>query len=104
MNAETTRSNLNNRTIRIFIEVGMKSVLNSVPKFFAAIASDFCAFKLIEPKDIAENIIGVSSTTCGGISTVDLPFFSTVIFSGFLPRIVLISIGSRSGSMEGFVT
>ena len=70
----------------------------------AAHASDFCALRLIEPNDIAENIIGVSRTTCGGIIVVDFPFFSTVSFSGFLPKIVRISIGSRRGSIDGFVT
>jgi len=58
----------------------------------------------IEPKDIAENIIGVSSFTCGGITVLSLPSSVNSILSGFLPRKVLISIGSLKGSMEGFVT
>ena len=79
-------------------------VLNSVPIFLAAMARDFWAFRLMEPKLMAENIIGVSNITCGGILVTDLPLRSTCSRSGLRPKMVRISIGSRKGSIEGLVT
>ena len=38
------------------------------------------------------------------VSTMSLPFSSRSDASGFSPRNTRVSIGSRSGSMEGFVT
>ena len=53
---------------------------------------------------MAENITGIDSSICGGRSHVMRPWASRSILAGFLPRETRVSIGSRSGSMEGFVT
>ena len=44
------------------------------------------------------------SSSCGGRSVLSRPFSSRAICAGFLPRKTRVSIGSRSGSIGGFVT
>ena len=53
---------------------------------------------------MAENMTGTESSSCGVMSVLILPVSSRSIFDGFRPRKVFVSIGSRSGSIEGFVT
>jgi len=59
----------------------------------------------MEPKLIAENNMGTSTLSCGGMLADRVLFrSSTFKMFGLLPRSTRVSIGSRSGSMEGFVT
>ena len=53
---------------------------------------------------MAENMTGTLSSSCGDRLGISLPSLSRSILPGFLPRKVLVSIGSRSGSMDGLVT
>ena len=53
---------------------------------------------------MAENITGIESSSCGGRLVSRLPSARRVTLEGFLPRNTLVYIGSRSGSIEGFVT
>ena len=53
---------------------------------------------------MAENKTGMDSGSCGGRSQFSRPSASLCIRSGFLPRNTRVSIGSRRGSMGGFVT
>ena len=53
---------------------------------------------------MAENIIGMDSSSCGGSSQRIAPFSSRRICCGFLPKNTRVSIGSRSGSIGGLVT
>ena len=46
----------------------------------------------------------MESSSCGGNSQFNVPSLLRCTFCGFLPRYTLVSIGSRKGSMEGFVT
>ena len=60
-------------------------------------------FTVIRDKDLCINC-GCCVRQCSNECHLFADDGKTVIFSGFLPNIVLISIGSRSGSIEGFVT
>ena len=51
-----------------------------------------------------ENITGIESSICGGRSQMMFPLSSRSILSGFFPRETRVSMGSRSGSIGGFVT
>ena len=53
---------------------------------------------------MAENRMGTDSSNCGGISVHRLPSPFRRTVSGFLPRNTRVSMGSRRGSMGGFVT
>ena len=53
---------------------------------------------------MAENNTGMDSSSCGVSSVISRPWASRRMRSGFLPRNTRVSIGSRSGSMGGFVT
>ena len=53
---------------------------------------------------MAENSTGMDSSSCGVSSVISRPWASRRMRSGFLPRNTRVSIGSRSGSMGGFVT
>ena len=54
---------------------------------------------------MAENMRGTSSFICGGIFVVTVRArSSTSRTSGRLPSSTRVSMGSRKGSMEGFVT
>ena len=66
---------------------------------------DFWALRLMEPKDMAENMMGTPRVRLGymGVLMV-LVFSSTTSFSGLRPKMTLVSMGSRSGSIEGLVT
>ena len=65
---------------------------------------DFCALSEMDPKDMAENMIGEFSSTVGGICVRSFPVLLNSSLSGFEPRKVFVSIGSRSGSIDGLVT
>ena len=68
-------------------------------------ASAFCVLSEMEPKLMAENISGTSSLICGGIFDITRrPHSSTLSASGRLPKSTRVSMGSRRGSMDGFVT
>ena len=47
---------------------------------------------------------GIFSVSCGGMLFTSLPSSSRSMACGLAPSVVRVSIGSRSGSMEGFVT
>ena len=80
-------------------------MLKYVPSSLAAIASAVCALSEMEPKLIAENMSGTSSLICGGSSeTIVRSRSLTLSVSGREPRNTRVSMGSRSGSMEGLVT
>ena len=53
---------------------------------------------------MAENITGMESSIWGGSPHFMFPRSSRSIFSGFFPRNTRVSIGSRRGSIGGFVT
>ena len=53
---------------------------------------------------MAENKIGVESSSWGGSWGRIFPFSSRWTAAGFFPRKVLVSMGSRRGSMGGLVT
>ena len=53
---------------------------------------------------MAENMTGILSSSWGVSLQIRLPCASRSNLSGFLPRKTFVSIGSRRGSMEGFVT
>ena len=53
---------------------------------------------------MAENMMGTSSFSWGGVSSMSLPFSSRRMPSGREPRYTRVSMGSRRGSMEGLVT
>ena len=53
---------------------------------------------------MAENMTGMDRVICGGREQISLPFSSRSTLPGFLPRETCVSIGSRSGSIEGLVT
>ena len=68
-------------------------------------ASDFCALSEMDPKLMAENMRGTSSFIWGGIFVSTVCSRSlTLSASGRLPSSTRVSMGSRSGSMEGLVT
>ena len=53
---------------------------------------------------MAENMIGMESSSCGDCFVQMVPSGLRVMSVFFLPRKTFVSIGSRSGSMDGFVT
>ena len=53
---------------------------------------------------MAENRIGTDSSSWGGRSVHRVPSPFRRMASGFLPRNTRVSIGSRKGSIGGFVT
>ena len=53
---------------------------------------------------MALNIIGTFSVSDGSNDKSISPFLSYLIFVGFFPRKTRVSMGSRSGSIGGFVT
>ena len=53
---------------------------------------------------MAENITGIESSTCGGSSHEILPSAPRSMCAGFFPNETRVSMGSRSGSIGGFVT
>ena len=53
---------------------------------------------------MAENRMGVESSSWGGRSGTMFPALSRRMWVGLRPKKVLVSMGSRRGSMEGFVT
>ena len=53
---------------------------------------------------MAENMTGTFSVSCGGMLSTRLPSASRSMACGFAPSVVRVSIGSRSGSIDGLVT
>ena len=53
---------------------------------------------------MAENMTGMFRVSCGGMLSTRLPFSSRWMAVGLAPSVVRVSIGSRSGSMDGLVT
>ncbi len=49
-------------------------------------------------------MMGYLSLSCGGIVSTRRPILSLFISTFFWPRYTCVSMGSRRGSMEGFVT
>ncbi len=79
--------------------------LKKVPSSVAARARALWAFSEMEPKDMAENMIGTSSFSCGGRGSTTRRSRSFILrISGRLPKNTRVSMGSRKGSMEGLVT
>ena len=53
---------------------------------------------------MAENITGMESSNWGGSLQSNFPSAVRFILEGFFPRYTRVSMGSRKGSIEGFVT
>ena len=79
----------------------LRTLLDEAVRNQGKITGVTTGFKLL---DNITDLTGIERLIWGGSSQISLPSGSRVILSGFFPKETCVSIGSRKGSIGGFVT